>query len=153
MDNKSLVILFIILLIVIVFLGWFYIDISHSSEAIVIFTTSSGKYSFHCEVANNDSLRRIGLLKVDSLELDYGMLFIYDEPALRSFTMVDMKFDLDIIFINENLTVVHVVEASINEDEISSKHSTQYVVEINHRLANQYHITTGTPVEIIYQDN
>ena len=151
MRYRSLLILFIICLISIVFLGWFIIDNTSSSETIVTFTTSSGKYSFICEVANNDSLRNTGLLKADSLDLDKGMLFIYDEPGMKWYTMIDMKFDLDIIFINETMNVVHVAKVAINDSYISSMYPVQYVVEINSGLASQYQITTGTTVEIMHQ--
>jgi uncharacterized membrane protein (UPF0127 family) len=102
-------------------------------------------------VADNDSLRRTGLLNVNGLDQNQGMLFVYDTSSMRWFTMVNMRFDLDIIYIDEKLEVVHVVEAFIGDDHISSMSPAQYVVEINNGLADQYNIVDGTCVQITYQ--
>ena len=56
------------------------------------------------EVVNSDSSRSIGLSGRESLPDDTGMLFDFTntQNTTPSFWMKDMKFDIDIIWINEN---------------------------------------------------
>jgi uncharacterized membrane protein (UPF0127 family) len=129
------------------------LDNNPESIAQVTFETTSGEYSFICKVADTDSLRRTGLLGTETLDLDHGMLFIYNDTAVRFFTMKDMKYPLDIIFIDDNESVIHIAKADIDDQQISSMEPAQYVVEINQGLATEYNITEKTNISFHYHYN
>lgn len=57
---------------------------------------------FSVKVAKTEEDRQIGLSKTNSLASSSGMLFIFDTPGLYTFWMKDMKFPIDILFINGN---------------------------------------------------
>jgi len=122
-----------------------------SGEAIVRFHTNQGSVQFYCDVAETLEEKQQGLRGVAELPLKQGMLFVYDSMHPLVFTMTGMSIPLDIIFINENLTVHHIVEAEIGEEFISSNGAAQYVIEINQGLSEEYEITLGTSVEIIFE--
>jgi uncharacterized protein len=139
----------ILILIFIFFVLYFQFTKDNSTDAIVIFQTDNKDIAFYCDIADDAQSRQKGLLEVTHLEYNYGMIFIYEYAALRTFTMKNMLIPLDIIFIDENQTVVHIVEADIDQEHISSNKNVQYVVEINRGLADEHQITIGTKIKLI----
>ena len=121
---------------------------SDQNIVIVIFQTDEENVSFKCRVANDDQSRHRGLLDVTYLEVDNGMLFSYPTAEIRVFTMKDMKVPLDIIFIDQNLTVNQIVEADIGEEYIRSIYPVQFVVEINQGIAKENDIKIGSKVNV-----
>jgi uncharacterized protein len=67
------------------------------------------------EVADTEALRDQGLGDRESLAPGYGMLFVFDTPSRPGFWMKDMKFPIDIVWIDENGEVVG-VERSVSPD-------------------------------------
>ena len=59
------------------------------------------------EIANSQAEHRIGLMNHNELEKDHGMLFIFEEEKIHSFWMKNMKFSIDIIWIDSNEYIVH----------------------------------------------
>ena len=146
--------LLIILLSILLFIFIFFLFNSHNyNEATVIFKTDYGPYVIQCDIAEDLESKRTGLINITYLGPDKGMLFIYNSMQPLIFTMKDMKIPLDIIFINDNLMVIDIVEGKINQENIQSNGLAQYVVEINQGLAEKNHIKIGTTLKIIYQEN
>src|SRR5688572_2372443 len=56
-------------------------------------------------VAANDATREKGLSGKEGLGPDEGMLFLFDRPNTYGFWMKDMKFPIDIIWINDGTVV------------------------------------------------
>ncbi|MBK23340.1 MAG: hypothetical protein CME70_04980 [Halobacteriovorax sp.] len=71
--------------------------------------TKDGKL-IKVELALTDKTQKQGLSgrKAGSLKANQGMLFVYDNTEPRSFWMPDTYFDLDIFFLNKDLTIVHI---------------------------------------------
>ena len=84
------------------------------------------------------------------MKQDHGMLFTYNSCKNRTFTMKDMNIPLDIIFINESMKVIHIIEADIDQENITSSGPAQFVIEINQGISHQRNIRSGTPVKIIF---
>ena len=57
-------------------------------------------------VTNDQQIK--GLSVKDHLKENEGMLFVYEQPSRQGFWMKDMKFPIDIFWINGNKTVVHI---------------------------------------------
>lgn len=60
--------------------------------------------------ANTETLREQGLSGRESLDKDSVMLFVFDKPDRYGFWMKDMKFPIDIIWLDENRYVVGVTK-------------------------------------------
>lgn len=103
------------------------------------------------KVADTADLRKKGLSKIDSLPFDQGMLFVFDKPAVYGIWMKDMKFAIDIIWLDENKTVVDVVtEVPPGKGQKDSEltiykptHNSKYVLEINAGLLRLNNIQVG----------
>lgn len=54
------------------------------------------------DIANTPEKREQGLSGKNSLAKDRGMLFLFEESAYPTFWMKEMKFPIDIIFLNGN---------------------------------------------------
>jgi len=64
-----------------------------------------GDDTFQVEIADTPAARTRGLMERYSLAEDAGMLFIFDEPRVLSFWMLNTPIPLDIDFIREDLTI------------------------------------------------
>ena len=135
----------LVLLLLIMFSQW---QAFQRSDALVIFHTKDGSFHITCQIADDDQSRKTGLSNVDFLEHNRGMLFVYQTAEPRVFTMKNMNIPLDIVFIDQNLTVIKIVEADIGDEYIKSIDPAQYVVEINQGIANKHNIEIGLKVEI-----
>lgn len=60
------------------------------------------------DIAQTSNERAIGLSKYSQLQPDQAMLFVFKSPGLYSFWMRDMKFPIDIIWLNEDKEIVSI---------------------------------------------
>lgn len=102
--------------------------------------------SFSVEIARTQEEKARGLMFRESMAENHGMLFVFDDFALRSFWMKNTLIPLDMIFIDENMTVVDVKTAEPCKENPCSTYSAQakYVFEINAGLAEKYGIRKGS---------
>lgn len=102
---------------------------------------------FEVEIPPTLDEKRIGLSKYDSLEEGKGMLFVFDEEKIYPFWMKDMKFSIDIIWMNADKEVVYIWDNAVPCGEIcpiiDPKESGMYVLEVNAGLAEKYDIGVG----------
>lgn len=107
---------------------------------------------FNYELANDDYKRFYGLMFRDKLEDNKGMLFIFDNEDKHSFWMKNMKFSLDIIWINKNNKIVdiknNVLPCNKNCDSLVPKDSAKYVFEVNAGFTDKNNINIGDKVKI-----
>lgn len=87
------------------------------------------------QLAETEEERETGLSKTEKLDQDSGMLFVMPEGQSQvAFTMEDMSYDLDLIFINEDDEVYDVQygKAGSKDPIIStSENLVKYVLEVN----------------------
>jgi len=97
------------------------------------------------EIADTDAKREKGLMYRKSMQMNQGMLFIFDEERRQSFWMKNTHIPLDIIFVNANKQIVHIAEKTepYSLKSIPSFEYAQYVVEVNAGYCKQYNIKTG----------
>lgn len=62
------------------------------------------------ELAVSPEERQRGLMFREGLAEDEGMLFIFEEDGIYSFWMKNMKFSIDIIWLDRNKRIVHIEE-------------------------------------------
>ena len=102
---------------------------------------------FDLEVVTSRKDQIKGLSGRETLDLNKGMLFVYDREQSISIWMKEMKFSLDIIWINSKKEVVHIERGVLpcGEDYCASfSAKAKYVLEVN---ANQ-DIAIGDQVDL-----
>lgn len=107
--------------------------------------------TFKVQVSDDISERRLGLSGQDALANDEGMIFIFDESDMHGFWMKDMKFSIDIIWIDENLRVVHIEEGvspSTYPESFVPSVDARYVLEVYTGQAAAQGIGLGDAVEL-----
>ncbi len=63
------------------------------------------------EIAADYETRRLGLMFRDALPVGRGMLFLFRDSGYRPFWMKDVRFPIDIIWIDEGRRIVHIERA------------------------------------------
>ena len=110
---------------------------------------------FFLEVADSPEERAVGLMGRQSLAQDIGMLFVFESEHILGFWMKNTLIPLDIIFINDDLTVVD-VQTMRPEHEIApeplptyqSAAPALYAIEVNEGIAAGCGIETGVVAEL-----
>lgn len=67
------------------------------------------------ELAISPEKKYLGLSHRENIPDDFGMLFLFFDKEIRTFVMRDMKFNLDIVFIDENEIVEIYKDLSFEE--------------------------------------
>ena len=112
-----------------------------------IFTLRLGKGSrttFQVEVVISPAAIVQGLSGRPSLQEGAGMLFVFPTVSRQSMWMIEMKFPLDIVWLDENLTVVHITyntppcPNAQNCPSYSSVRRVKYAIEMTAGAAEAY---------------
>lgn len=82
-------------------------------------------------VAQTEIEKEQGLMNVEEMDSDEGMLFVYNYPQRLEFWMKDTDIPLDVIFINSDWEVVSVKKGMPYDETILSEDNVQYVLELN----------------------
>ena len=100
------------------------------------------------KLARNGEQRRRGLMYVQNLPLEEGMLFLFEEEEVQSFWMHNTLIPLDMIFIGADLTVAGVVESAepLTDESRHVEKPSRYVLEVNGGMARKWGVKEGTPV-------
>ncbi|HUQ85742.1 MAG TPA: DUF192 domain-containing protein [Candidatus Limnocylindrales bacterium] len=117
-------------------------------------TVRINKQTFSVEVVNTPEKWQLGLSGRESLPKNQGMLFAFDKKAYHTFWMKDMKFSIDIIFINDDKIVS--IEKNAKAPTKGQENLPLYksagpinrVLEINAGLSDKHKIKPGDKVEI-----
>jgi|SRR5690554_350671 len=107
--------------------------------------TDSLLISLDIEIADNEYETATGLMYRSSMEPEQGMLFIFDDVAMRSFYMKNTQFPLDIIFLDEENRIVSFQKDAqpFNENGLTSKVPAKYVLEVNAGMADKWSLDLG----------
>lgn len=106
--------------------------------------TVNGK-QFAAEIKTTDAERQQGLSGRDNLPTDNVMLFSFDGTAQRCFWMKDMKFAIDIVWLDENKKVT-AVEHSVQPSSYPKSfcHDGMYTAEFASGTAKANGIVVGS---------
>ncbi len=108
-----------------------------------------GDIPIRVEIVNSDEERTRGLSGRSALGEVEGMLFVFPKSDRYGFWMKDMKFAIDIIWIDENLTVIDINQNITPETyprTFRSGRPTRYVVETNANYTETFGIRVGDKV-------
>jgi uncharacterized membrane protein (UPF0127 family) len=117
-------------------------------------TLKIGDQTVYVSVADTEATRELGLGGRESLASDEGMLFIFPTEGTYSFWMKDMHFAIDMLWISNNGTIIHiqsdVVPATYPESfaPTSAEGLARYVLELPAGYAREHNIKVGDKVAI-----
>ena len=103
-----------------------------SDEGKLVLHTATGDYTFNVELADTPELRQKGLMYVQELADDAGMLFDFQQEREVSFWMQNTFIPLDMIFVGSDGVVknIHVNARPHDVTGIPSGVPVQFVLEI-----------------------
>jgi len=105
------------------------------------------------DIAENSTQRSKGLSVKDTLNENEGMLFVFSAEREHSFWMKNMKFPIDIIWLDDDQEVVHVehsLEPCIPDSfcpTYKPDRNSLYVLETVAGFAQKYNVTDNTYVD------
>ncbi len=111
-------------------------------------------YCFTIEIAQTPEERAKGLMFRESLPQEAGMLFVFEEPGAYGFWMKNTLISLDMVWLDEDMNVVHIEEAVNPCEQVScpvyySEVSAKYVLELNAGTVKKIGLKTEDQLERI----
>lgn len=107
--------------------------------------------TFDIETAEDDYEIQRGLMDRQSMEENQGMLFIFPDLRPRAFYMKNTLISLDIIYFDNNRSIVKIWEHTVPLDESSlpSDVPVQYVLELNAGQSEKLGLKPGDRMEFL----
>ena len=91
-----------------------------------------GKANVYVDIASTGAAREQGLMFVESLPEDEGMLFIYPDSDMRSFWMKNTLIPLSLAYIDTKGVIFQIIDMlPLDETGHPSDKPAQYVLEVN----------------------
>lgn len=114
-----------------------------------ILNAEQKKASFDIEIVVSNEERARGLMYREEMQANQGMLFIFETSDFQSFWMKNTYLSLDMIFINEDMKIVHIAKNTkpFSEEYVMPEQLSQYVLEVNAGMSDQLNITIGDTVK------
>src|SRR5690606_18056889 len=101
------------------------------------------------EIADDEYSTQTGLMYRHSMAKNQGMLFVFKDSRQRSFYMKNTEIPLDIIYINSEMEIVSFQKnaKSFDETSLPSEAASQYVLEINAGLSDEWKLEKGDKIK------
>ena len=124
------------------------LDKAFSRSTLKIATTDAQLHKIDVWIADNDARRMRGLMYVEHMADDAGMLFIYPQPQPISMWMKNTHLSLDMLFVSANGRVDSIAENTkpMSTETISSKSNVLAVIELKAGTAARLKIRPGAQV-------
>ncbi|MGI9541130.1 MAG: DUF192 domain-containing protein [Flavobacteriaceae bacterium] len=103
---------------------------------------------YDIELADTPYERQTGLMYRTEMNSNHGMLFSFEDSALRTFYMKNTLISLDIIFLNESLEIISIYKNTTpnNESSIPSLVPAKYVLELRSGQSELNQFTEGMKI-------
>lgn len=109
-----------------------------------------GNAVINAEIADTPSKQIKGLSGKNELKENQGMLFVYSKPGFYSIWMKDMKFPIDIVWVDENKKIIG-VENEVRPESYPKSFEpsglAKYALEINSGFVKKYGIGVGKTMD------
>jgi len=134
------------------------IDSKLESVELPIGTIKVDDIVLEVQIADTEPRRVRGLMFQDQLPYDKGMIFVFSEPGIHSLWMLNMQFSLDMIWFDENGSIVHIeqnVPPCKTATEIMACQSIVpsgeaiYILEVTSGFIKEFNITKDSKLSII----
>lgn len=110
------------------------------------------------QIADTESRRVRGLMFQDELPYNQGMIFVFDKPGPYSLWMLNMQFDLDMIWFDKEGNVVH-IETNVSPcktaletmtcTSFTPNNEASYILEVTAGFVEKYNIDGNSKLAII----
>lgn len=90
-----------------------------------------GNKTYNCQLAKTEEEHRKGLMDVEYLAPDEGMLFEFKKEGTYEFWMKNTSLELTQISINEDDEVEYVYQATPNDETLIPFENCKYLLEVN----------------------
>jgi|GEM_PF-953420 len=119
-----------------------------STPGTVATVTIGDKARFNVEIAETDEERRRGLMGRESLPPNFGMWFVFPQETMDPFWMKDTLVPLDIIYVDRDMKVVHIIQSAVpgSIEMLRSSKPYLYVLEVEAGAVEKYNIKIGDTV-------
>jgi len=112
-----------------------------------------GETCFEVEIVDSLETRTQGLMFREQMDKDRGMWFVFEESKIYPFWMKNTLIPLDMIWVDEDLKVVAIIESAVPCEANPCRHynpetEALYVLEINGGLASEYELRVGDIVSV-----
>jgi uncharacterized protein len=101
------------------------------------------------DIADTPEKRTLGLSGRTTLLPDTGMLFVFDQPGAHGIWMKDMRFPIDILWIDAHYTIVH-IEKNVSPDTYPSSFTPPvpalFVLELPDGFTQAHSIVLGDSI-------
>ena len=111
------------------------------------------------KIADTEANMARGLMFEQKLPYDKGMLFVFDEAETRSMWMLNMQFNLDVIWFDADGNIVSIdknvppcmttVEIFVCQENGVSSDNTKYVLEVTAGFVDKFGITKDSKLELV----
>lgn len=105
--------------------------------------------SFCAIKADNQAERAKGLSGRQKLKNDQAMLFVFNNSDFHGIWMKDMKFNIDIVWLDDNKKIVDIkrnISPSSFPETFYPKVKSQYVIELNAGITSNRNLTIGDSI-------
>lgn len=130
-------------------------DSKNYNAILDIFNADDHKVaSFKIAIADSDKKKMYGLMNLDYMPQNQGMVFIFEPSQVVTMWMKNTRISLDMVFIDADGEISLVVSDATpySLSLISSEKEVKKVLEINGGLANKLGIKAGQKVRILNQE-
>ncbi|MEX2604959.1 MAG: DUF192 domain-containing protein [Gracilimonas sp.] len=123
-------------------------QLEFTDEVTFLNNTGNEIATIKVALADDNNKRNQGLMDVNELPADAGMLFIFPDENNRSFYMANTPLPLDIIFVNSDSTIVriHHNTTPFSSNQLPSGQPAKYVVETNGGYCVSHDIQEGMKI-------
>ena len=122
---------------------------NRSGKAINVKTEEFTTLPLQIEIPNNIRDFNLGLMFRESLDINSGMLFIFEEVGQQSFYMKETKIPLDIAFITEGGIVESIKQLEpYDETPVASDGEVLCALEVNRGWFAENNVEVGDEIDI-----
>ncbi len=130
-------------LVLVIFGYVLFVNLSNNTDILI---APAGKIKV--EMADSQAERTLGLSGRESITDDQGLLFVFEESSDRNcFWMKDMRFSIDMIWMNDEKEVVTIAEnvsPQTYPETFCPVSPAKYGLELSSGNANSLQIVTGS---------
>lgn len=119
--------------------------------AWVVFESAEGADTVVAEVAQTVEERAQGLMYREELGENEGMIFVFEDLAVRSFWMQNTYIPLDIAYMDPTFRIVDIKQMEpLSEDLVESAGPAQFALEVNQGWFEEHGVTVGTTPKVFF---
>lgn len=141
-------------IIIIVFLTLVFAFVKNNEAVKNVKYIEIGGQVIKIELAVSNSEKEKGLSGREELGAGVGMLFVFETPGPYAFWMKDMKFPIDIIWLNEDLKIIYIKKDAFPEsypDRFGPAENAKYVLEVAAGFSEKNNLKVGDSAEFLSQ--